>query len=181
MKTIPLIVVAFVLSAGAGDASKPLPPGAIGPLRHYSISVDQADIERGRAVAKAKAILLDQLKAAQAAALKANKEDDALAIAALIKENTESVGRTSGRQAFVGKVIHGADGWSIRLNDDGSFTHTDAAHWSGKWEMVDDSTVLLFFTQGPIDIWKISKDGKIHGDAYVPHHSYEAKEVSGRE
>src|SRR5687767_13367346 len=80
-----VLILAAICAAAPGDAP-PVPPAATPAMKKYQAAVAAADAERARAVDKARAQLVADLKVAQRAALERNDVDGATAVAAMAKQ-----------------------------------------------------------------------------------------------
>jgi hypothetical protein len=70
---------------GSDNGTTGLPGGAVAPMRRFEAAVEEADVERGRSVEKARAALISDLRAAEKAALQRDDVDEATRIASLVK------------------------------------------------------------------------------------------------
>jgi hypothetical protein len=82
-----LLVGSLAMTAlgGSDNGTTGLPGGAVAPMRRFEAAVEEADVERGRSVEKARAALISDLRAAEKAALQRDDVDEATRIASLVK------------------------------------------------------------------------------------------------
>lgn len=176
-----LILLATALNAPGEAPPVPAPaiPVAATPsVRKYQAAVATADAERARAIDKARAQLVIDLKAAQKAALVNNDVDGATAVAALAKQYSAAGAATPvAAPDFVNIPWRTGDARFV-FKADGTVQKTkrDVLDTSGTWAMVGDRTIVLFLKNGWVDVWTFEPGGRdFKAMGHLANGGYEGK------
>jgi len=172
---LPLVAVFLTLAAVWPVAAAEAPAAATPALKKYHDAVAAADAERARAMDKARAQLVTELKVAQKAALQNNDVDGATAIAVMAKEYA-AMGRA--RVPDFVNVPWRAGSAVYTLKPDGTLTKKsgNGQEMTGTWAVVHDRTVALLLGSEWVDVWTFAPDDKaFKAVGYARNGGYDGK------